>query len=178
MGESGWAGAVCPTADADTTVGPGYTAAMTEKTATVRDLVVNRRAFHEFHVDDRYEAGVALTGSEVKSLRAGKGNLQEAFVRVTPSGALLEGCHISPYAEANRFNHEPVRARSLLLNRHELTKLRKGTTEKGMTIVPLRVYLKGSRVKVEIALARGKKLHDKREALKARDAKRDMERER
>jgi SsrA-binding protein len=145
---------------------------------TQRDLVTNRKAHHEFFIEDRFEAGLALLGSEVKSLRAGQANLQEAHVRLTPDGAWLHGCHISPYKWANRNNHEPVRPRRLLLRRSELAKLRKGTKEKGMTIVPLRLYLKGSWVKVEIALAKGKKYHDKRHSLKARDARRDMDRAR
>jgi SsrA-binding protein len=147
-----------------------------EKKGELRDLVVNRRAFHEFHVLDRFEAGISLLGSEVKSMRAGRANLQEAFVRLTPLGARLEGCHISPYDEANRNNHAPLRSRQLLLNRAELAKLKKGTAEKGMTIIPLRIYLKGSRIKLEIALAKGKQLHDKRAAIKEREAKRELER--
>jgi SsrA-binding protein len=143
----------------------------------VRDLVVNRRAFHEFFVEDRFEAGLALVGSEVKSLRAGRANLQEAWVRLDSDGAWLEGCHISPYEQANRFNHEPLRSRQLLLNRPELHKLRRGTSEKGLTIIPLRLYLKGSRVKVEIALAKGKKLHDKRQSVKERESRREIARQ-
>lgn len=141
-----------------------------------RDLIVNRKAWHEFFILDKFEAGLALRGTEVKSLRGGTANLQEAYVRLAPEGAYLEGCHISPYEAGNRFNHEPTRSRRLLLNRHELLRLKRGTAEKGMTIVPLRLYLKGSLVKVEIGLAKGKKLHDKRETLKARDAKREIER--
>jgi len=151
---------------------------MSDRKAEQRDLVQNRRAFHEFEILERFEAGLVLVGSEVKSLRAGRANLQEAYVRVAPGGAWLEGCHISPYEQANRMNHEPLRPRQLLLNRAELLKLRRNTTEKGLTIVPLRLYLKGSRVKVEIALARGKKLHDKRHTLKERDAKREIDRAR
>lgn len=142
----------------------------------IKDLVVNRRARFEYHLLDCFEAGISLLGSEVKSLRAGKGNLQEAFVVVRPDGAWLMQCHISPYTHANRLNHDPVRPRRLLLHPHELAKLRRGTAEKGMTVVPVRLYLKGSRVKVEIALAKGKKLHDKRQALKERDARREMQR--
>ncbi len=143
---------------------------------TTRDIVVNRKARHEFFIEDTFEAGIALLGSEVKSLRAGRANLQEAYVRLQPDGAWLIGCHISPYAQANRNNHEPLRERRLLLHRNELLKLKRGTQQKGMTIVPLRIYFKGSLVKVEIGLAKGKKLHDKRETMKARDAKRDMDR--
>lgn len=144
----------------------------------IKDLVVNRKARHEFFVEDTFEAGVALLGSEVKSLRAGQGNLQEAWVRLGPDGAWLIGCHIATYEQANRNNHEPLRERRLLLNKAELAKLERNTKLRGLTIVPLRIYLKGSYVKVEIALAKGKKLHDKRESVKARDAKREMERSR
>lgn len=144
----------------------------------IKDLVVNRRARHEYELYEHFEAGLALLGSEVKSLRAGKGNLQEAYVGLQPDGAWLMQCHISPYNHANRQNHDPMRPRRLLLHSHELLKLRRATAERGMTIVPLRLYLKGSLVKVEIAIARGKKLHDKRHALKERDARRDMERHR
>lgn len=151
---------------------------MNDRQRAQRDLVANRKAFHEFSVEDRFEAGLVLRGTEVKSLRMGRANLQEAFVRVAPEGAYLEGCHISPYEQGNRFNHEPLRSRRLLLQRPELFKLRKGIAEKGLTIIPLRVYLLGSIVKVEIALAKGKKLHDKRQSLKERDAKREMSRNR
>ena len=142
----------------------------------IKILVENRRSRHEFHLLDSFEAGISLLGSEVKSLRNGRGNLREAFVVMKPGGAWLMQCHISPYTHANRQNHEPSRPRRLLLIAHEITKLRRGTAERGMTIVPVRLYLKGSRVKGEIALAKGKKLHDKRATIKARDAKREIER--
>ena len=142
----------------------------------VKDIVVNRKARHDFFIEDVFEAGIALVGSEVKSLRAGQANLQEAWVRLAPDGAWLVGCHVAPYEQANRNNHEPLRERKLLLNKAELNKLARQTKQRGLTIVPLRIYLKGSYVKVEIALAKGKKLHDKRETAKAREAKRDMDR--
>lgn len=144
--------------------------------SAVRDLVVNRRARFEYHLSDFFEAGVALTGSEVKSLRAGQGNLQEAHIRIRDGSAFLYGCHISPYAQANRMNHEPLRPRQLLLHAAEINKLRKAVEQKGMTIVPTRIYLKGRRIKVEIAVGKGKKLHDKRHTIKQREAKRDMDR--
>lgn len=145
-----------------------------DKTRT-RDLVVNRKARHDFEILDHFEAGIALQGSEVKSLRNGRANLQEAHVHLASDGnAWLIGCHISPYAEANRFNHDPLRQRQLLLSRNELLKLRRQTAERGMTIVPLRLYLKGSWVKVEIAVARGRKLHDKRQAMKEKEARSEM----
>ena len=144
--------------------------------AAIKDLVVNRKARHEYDILDKFEAGISLLGSEVKSLRNGRANLQEGHVRIGPDGAWLHGCHISQYAQASHNNHDPTRQRRLLLHRSEITKLRRGTRERGMTIVPLRIYLKGSLVKIEIALAKGRKLHDKRQAMKARDAKRDLER--
>jgi SsrA-binding protein len=112
----------------------------------------------------------------VKSIRAGQANLQEAWVRLGPDGAWLVGCHIAPYEQANRHNHEPLRERRLLLRKSELQRLGRQTKQRGLTIVPLRIYLKGSYVKVEIALAKGKKVHDKRESVKAREARRDMDR--
>jgi len=142
----------------------------------VRTLIEHRKARHEYAIFDTFEAGLSLLGSEVKSLRIGRGNLKEAFVLIKPDGAWLMQCHISQYTHANRQNHDPIRPRRLLLHRHELNKLRRGTREKGMTVIALRMYLKGSRVKLEIALAKGKKLHDKRHALKERDATREMRR--
>jgi len=141
-----------------------------------RDLVVNRRAKFEFELESSFEAGISLLGSEVKSLRGARGNLAQAYVRVTRGSAFLVGAHISPYEQANRNNHDPLRERQLLLRAHELEKLHKGLTQKGMTIVPLRIYLKGSLIKLELALGRGKKLHDKRQTMKAQTAKRDMDR--
>ncbi len=142
----------------------------------VRLLVDHRRVRHEYTLDQTFEAGLSLLGSEVKSLRAGQGNLAEAWIRVTPDGAWLMQCHIAPYAWANRQNHEPTRPRRLLLHGSELDKLWKGTKQQGMTVVPVKLYLKGSRIKLEIALARGKKLHDKRETIREREAKREMAR--
>ncbi len=142
----------------------------------IKNLVLNRRARYDYHIHDTFEAGISLTGSEVKSLRAGQANLLDAYVRLDPKGAVLMGCHISPYSEANRFNHDPLRERRLLLHKHELTKLRKAVAEKSRTVIPLRLYLKGSLVKVEIAVGTGKKNYDKRQALKARTAKDEMRR--
>lgn len=147
------------------------------KPTTTKDLVVNRRARHEYTLLDTFEAGVSLLGSEVKSLRAGRGNLQEAYIAIDKGGnAILHGCHISPYAQANRNNHDPLRPRQLLLHRAEIDKITKGIQQKGMTAIPLRIYVRGRNIKIELALAKGKKLHDKRHALKERDARRDMER--
>lgn len=143
-----------------------------------RVLTDNRRVRHEYLLEDSFEAGLVLLGSEVKSLRAGNANLGEAWIRLDPDGATLVGCHIAPYFEANRMNHEPLRERRLLLHAHELLKLQRGVRQRGYTIVPVKLYLKGARIKLEIALAKGKQLHDKRQALKQRDAKREMERAR
>jgi SsrA-binding protein len=142
----------------------------------VKDLVVNRRARFEYELLDRFEAGIALVGSEVKSIRAGEANLAEAFIRLGRDGAWLMQCHVSPYVEANRLNHDPVRKRRLLLQQNEILKLQRGLIQKSMTIVPLRLYLKGHLVKLELALGRGRKLHDKRNALKKRQADMDMKR--
>ena len=147
------------------------------RTDTEKNISTNRQARREFELLQRFEAGLVLRGTEVKSLRAGTTSLKEAFIRVDDAGeAWLMNCHITPWTHAGRDNHDPVRPRKLLLHASELVKLRRGTQEKGMTIVPLRLYFKGSRVKVEIALAKGKKLHDKRHDLKARDARREMQR--
>lgn len=142
----------------------------------IRDLVVNRRARHDYLLTDHFEAGISLLGSEVKSIRASEANLQESFVAIRSTGAFLVNCHISHYTEANRENHVVRRERRLLLHAHELSKLRKQTTLKGMTVVPVRFYLKGSLIKLEIAVGQGKKHHDKRASLKDKQAKREMAR--
>lgn len=143
--------------------------------ATERSLIENRRARFEYHLKDTFEAGIALLGSEVKSLRGGRANLQEAWVRLDDDGATLMGLHVSPYVQTTQGGHEPLRPRRLLLNHSELAKLAKGVG-KGLTIVPTRVYIKGRYIKVEIALAQGKKLHDKRQTIKERDLDREMRR--
>jgi SsrA-binding protein len=131
-----------------------------------RALAQNRKARHEYHLEERYECGIALLGTEVKSLREGRAQLQEAYARMKDGELWLEGCHISPYEQGNRENHEPTRPRKLLLHRRELRRLEGKTREKGYTLVPLRFYMKGNRIKIEIALARGKRQYDKRESLK------------
>ncbi len=140
----------------------------------VRLLIENRQGRHEFFLLDTFEAGIALLGSEVKSLRIGKAVIGDAHVEVGEDGAWIVNFHIAPYTHANRNNHEPMRRRRLLLHDHELSKLRKGIQEKGLTVIPMKLYLRGSRVKVEIALAKGKKLHDKRATIKDRDARREL----
>jgi SsrA-binding protein len=137
----------------------------------------NRRARHDYHLLDRYEAGLVLTGTEVKSLREGKATLQQAFAEVREGEAWLLGLHVPEYGQGNRANHEPDRSRKLLLHRREIDKLYAQVREKGFTVVPTKLYFKDGRVKVEIALARGKELHDKRRDIADRDAKRQIERE-
>lgn len=151
--------------------------AESERNNDEKNIVVNRQARHEYFIIETYEAGIALAGTEVKSLRQGKGNLNDAFARVEHSEMLLYNMHISPYDFGNRFNLDPLRPRKLLLHKEEIRRLYGKAREKGLTLVPLRFYLKRGKVKVELALVKGKKLYDKREDLAARDAKREMERE-
>lgn len=138
-------------------------------------VITNRRARHDYLVLDTWEAGIVLVGSEVKSIREGKANLQEAFARVEDGEVWLYGMHVLPYP-FSRVNPDPVRRRKLLLHAKEIVELARGTEERGVTIVPLRVYFKEGRAKVEIGLARGKRQYDKRQAIAARDARREAER--
>jgi SsrA-binding protein len=128
-----------------------------------KDLASNRAAFHDYHILDKYEAGIALTGTEVKSVLAGRVQLKEGYVAVRDGEAWLFNAHISPYAHGNRENHEPLRQRKLLLHKREILKLDEATVKDGMTLVALRIYLRSRHIKVEVAVARGKKLYDKRE---------------
>jgi SsrA-binding protein len=141
-----------------------------------RDVAVNRRAYHDYFIDEKYEAGIVLTGSEVKSLRGGRCNLRDGFVRIDGNEAWLENEHISPYVQANLMNHEPMRPRKLLLHRKQIASLIGKVRQKGYTLIPLRVYFARNRAKVEIGLARGKRQYDKRQAIAERDAKREIER--
>ena len=140
-------------------------------------IVENRRARHEYHLSDRVEAGLILQGTEVKSLRGGKATLQQAYAEVRDGEAWLVGLHVPEYVEGNRANHNPDRPRKLLLHRKEIDRLQSGVAEKGFTVVPTRLYFKDGRVKVELALAKGKELRDKRRDIASRDAKRQIERE-
>jgi len=144
----------------------------------IKILIDNRKARHDYHILDTYEAGIVLKGTEVKSIRAGKANLKDSYARVEKGELFLYNMHISPYEQGNRFNHEPKRTRRLLMHKHEINRLLGRTKEKGLSLVPLKLYFKNNKVKVELALAKGKKLHDKRRALAERDAKREMERAR
>jgi SsrA-binding protein len=141
-----------------------------------REIAVNRRAFHDYFVDERYEAGLVLTGTEVKSLRAGRANLREGYVRIDGREAWLENVHISSYEQAGYGNHEPLRTRKLLMHAKEIASLVGKVRQKGYTLIPLRMYFARNRAKVEVGLARGKRQWDKRQALAEADAKREMER--
>jgi SsrA-binding protein len=139
-------------------------------------IVENRRARHDFHILERVEAGIALTGTEVKSLRDGGGNLREAYAQLREGEAFLVGANIAPYKQGNIHNHEPVRDRKLLLHRREIEKLGSQVAERGMTLVPLSLYFSDGRVKLELGLARGKERADRRQALADRDARRQIDR--
>ena len=141
-----------------------------------KDIVNNRHAFHEYHILDKYEAGIALKGTEVKSVLSGRIQLKDSYVSVRDGEVWVLNAHISPYSHGNRENHEPLRTRKLLLHRREITKLEKETTVKGMTLVITRIYIKNGRIKFEVGVAKGKKLYDKRNDLKDKAQKRDMER--
>lgn len=139
-------------------------------------VATNRKAYHDYHVGETYEAGIALTGTEIKSVRQGMVSLRDSFARVENGEVFLYNMNVSAYDAGNRFNHEPRRTRKLLLHKSEIRKLATKTQEKGFTLIPLKVYLKGGRAKVEIALAKGKRLYDKREDIKKRDVMRQVDR--
>ncbi len=139
-------------------------------------IAVNRKALHDYHILESVEAGLVLTGTEIKSIRLGRVSLREAFARADGDELWLLGAHIAQYPPAGRFNHEPTRKRKLLLHKGEMYELTSSLEEKGLTLVPLRLYLKNGRAKVELALARGKRAHDKREAIAKREAERQMQR--
>lgn len=149
---------------------------MAGESPTIKTIVSNRKARYEFEILDRVEAGIVLLGTEVKSVRAGQVSLQESYAQARNGELWLEGCTIQPYAHGNINNHEPTRARKLLLHRKELEKLVSRVEEKGLTLVPMSIYFKGSNLKVELGLARGKKIYDKRETTKEREADRRMRR--
>ena len=140
------------------------------------NIAVNRRARHDYEIGDKFEAGLVLVGSEVKSLRNGKANLKDSFARFEKGEIWLYNTHISPYDPASQFGHDPVRPRKLLLNKSEIAKLDIKIKERGLTLIPLRLYFKKGRAKVEIALAKGKKRHDKRSAMRDREVKREVDR--
>lgn len=142
-----------------------------------RMIANNKKAYHDYFIEEKYEAGIALHGTEVKSLRMGKCSVKESFIRIENGEIFIYGMHISPYEKGNIFNKDPLRVKKLLMHRHEIMKLQGSTTEKGYTLVPLQVYFKNSLVKVEVGLARGKKLYDKRQDIAKKDMKREAERD-
>ena len=144
---------------------------------TIKLIANNKKAYHDYFIEDKYEAGISLAGTEVKSLRMGKCSVKESFIRIENGELIIYGMHISPYEKGNIFNKDPLRPRKLLLHKYEINKIAGKITEKGFTVVPLQVYFKGSLVKVEIALARGKKLYDKRQDIAKKDMRRESERE-
>jgi len=155
---------------------PPYSHSMSADSLPIKTIVTNRRARFEYEILDRIEAGIVLTGTEVKSVREGNISLQESYAMIRGDELWLEGCTIAPYSQGNIYNHVPTRPRKLLLHRKELKKLIARVEEKGLTLVPLSIYFKGQRLKVEVAVARGKRLHDKRESIKQRDVERLLRR--
>ena len=150
---------------------------MGEKKDSIKLIANNKKAYHDFFILEKYEAGIELFGTEVKSIRMGKCSVKEAYVEIKDGEMLIVGMHISPYEKGNIFNKDPLRVRRLLLHKSEIRKLGGRIREKGFTLMPLQVYLKGSLVKVEIGLAKGKKLYDKREDIAKKDARREAERD-
>lgn len=144
---------------------------------TVKLIANNKKAYHDYFIENTYEAGIALHGTEVKSLRMGKCSVKESFIRVENGEVFVYGMHISPYEKGNIFNKDPLRVRKLLLHRYEINKMTGKMAEKGYTLVPLKVYFKGSLVKMEIGIAKGKKLYDKRQDIAKRDQRREAEKE-
>ena len=144
---------------------------------SVKLIANNKKAYHDYFIEDTYECGISLHGTEVKSLRMGKCSIKESFIRIENGEVMVYGMHISPYEKGNIFNKDPLRPKKLMLHRYEINKLVGKLNEKGLTLVPLKVYFKGSLVKVEIGLARGKKLYDKRQDIAKRDMKRESERD-
>ena len=143
---------------------------------SVKLVANNKKAYHDYFIDDTFEAGIELYGTEVKSIRMGKCSIKESFIKIENGQVYVYGMHISPYEKGNIFNKDPLRIRKLLLHRAEIRRLLSKIKEKGYTLVPLKVYFKGSLVKVEMGLARGKKLYDKREDIAKKDARREIER--
>ena len=147
------------------------------KKETMKLVANNKKAYHDYFIDEKFECGIELFGTEVKSIRAGKCSIKEAFVRIEKGEVYVFGMHVNPYEKGNIFNKDPLRAKKLLMHRSEIHKLEGKIREKGLTLVPLQVYFKGSLVKVEIGLARGKKLYDKRADIAKKDQRREVERD-
>ena len=144
---------------------------------SIKLIANNKKAYHDYFIEDTYEAGISLHGTEVKSLRMGKCSVKESFVRIENGEVFIYGMHISPYEKGNIFNKDPMRVKKLLMHRYEINKIEGKIAEKGYTLVPLKVYCKGSLVKVSIGLAKGKKLYDKRQDIAKKDMRREAERE-
>lgn len=147
------------------------------KNETMKLVANNKKAYHDYFIEEKYECGIALHGTEVKSLRMGKCSIKEAFIRIENVEVFVYGMHISPYEKGNIFNKDPLRIKKLLLHKQEINKLLGKIKEKGYTLVPLQVYFSNGKAKVEIGLARGKKMYDKREDIAKKDARRETERE-
>ena len=147
------------------------------KESGIRLIANNKKAYHDYFIEDTYEAGIELAGTEVKSMRMGKCSIKESFIQIDRGEVFVYGMHISPYEKGNIFNKDPLRTRKLLLHQYEIRKIAGKIAEKGYTLVPLKVYFKGSLVKVEIGIAKGKKLYDKRRDIAKKDQKREAERE-
>lgn len=150
---------------------------MSKEKSSFKLIANNKKAYHDYFIEDKYEAGIALFGTEIKSLRMGKCSVKESYIRIENGEAFIYGMHISSYEKGNIFNKDPLRTRKLLLHKQEIRKLNGKLTEQGYTVVPLQVYLKGSLVKVEIGLAKGKKLYDKRQDIAKKDMRREAERD-
>lgn len=142
----------------------------------MQTVAQNRKAFHDYSIEETIEAGIVLTGTEVKSLRDGKANLKDSYVTVKDSEVFLLNCHISPYTHGNIMNHDPLRTRKLLLHKKEITRMQGKVAQKGYSLIPLKIYFKGSHAKVEVGLAKGKKQYEKRESIKKKEADREIER--
>ncbi len=140
----------------------------------IKIIATNKKAYHEYYIDDTFEAGIVLTGTEVKSIRTGKVNLKESFCRIKDGELFINNMNISPYEHGNRENHDPTRMRKLLLHHDEIDKITRLTEQKGMAMVPTKIYFKRNYVKLEIGIGRGKNLHDKRQTLKSKEADREM----
>lgn len=150
---------------------------MAGKKEGIKLVANNKKAYHEYFIEEKYEAGLALVGTEVKSLREGKCSIKEAYINIDKGEAYIVGMNISPYEKGNIFNRDPLRVRKLLLHKYEINKLVGGSAQQGYTIMPLQVYFKDGLAKIEIGLAKGKKLYDKREAIAKKDQRRELERE-
>ncbi len=148
-----------------------------QKKSSNKLIAQNKKAYHDYFILETFQAGIELKGTEVKSLRAGKCNLKESYIRIENNEAIIKGMHVSPYEHGNIFNHDPLKDRRLLLNRYEINKLIEATTLDGHTLVPTKIYFKGSYVKIDVAIAKGKKLYDKRADIAKKDQKREAEKD-